>query len=109
MRPRGPSERPKPLEPHVAEKLLELTEARGSSWLKRSAKRVHDVYECGRNKWIVRGRRELGDVEDVYVVEYDEESGRFRCTCHQPYKPYASNRRRACSHVGACLLYHVFF
>jgi hypothetical protein len=91
------------------EKLLELVEARGSSWVKRSAKRVYDVYECRRGKWVVRGRRELGDAEDVYVVEYDEESESFRCTCHQPYKPYASNRKRACSHVGACLFYYIFF
>jgi hypothetical protein len=109
MRLRAPSERLKLLEPRIVEKLLELVEARGSSWTKRSVRRMYDVYECMRNKWIVRGRRELGDSEDIYVVEYDEESGSFRCTCHQPYKPYASTRRRACSHVGACLFYHLFF
>ncbi len=109
MRHRAPSERPKLLEPYIVEKLLELVEARGSSWAKRSVRRVCDVYECGRDKWVVRGRRELGDAEDIYVVEYDEERGSFRCTCHQPYKPYASSRRRACSHVGACLFYHILF
>jgi hypothetical protein len=109
MRSNTLSEKPKVLEPYIVEKLLELVEAKGSSWVKRSVKRVYDVYECGRNKWIVRGRRELGDAEDVYVVEYDEESESFRCTCHEPYKPYASSRRRACSHVGACLFYYIFF
>ena len=109
MRPREPSERPKLLEARIAEKLLELVEAKGSSWAKRSVRRAYDVYECGESEWVVRGRRELGDAEDIYVVVYDEDSGSFRCTCHQPYKPYANSRRRACTHVGACLFYHIFF
>jgi len=97
------------LDDRIIEKLLALMENKGSSWIKRSMKRVHDVYECDRNTWIVRGRKSLGDEETIYVVEYDEEKGSFKCTCHQPYKPYARSRRRACTHVGACLFHHIFF
>lgn len=91
------------------EKLLELMDVKGSSWVKRSMTRMYDVYECSRNTWIIRGRRKLGDGETIYVIKFDEEGGSFKCTCQQPYKPYAKSRRRACSHVGACLFYHIFF
>lgn len=109
MHYREPRMDPKVLNNRIVEKLLELMEVKRTSWMKRSMTRVYDVYECNRNMWIVRGRRGLGDGEDIYVVEFDEESGSFKCTCHQPYKPYAKSRRRACSHVGACLLHHLFF
>ncbi|MDH5815237.1 MAG: hypothetical protein QE164_00330 [Candidatus Nezhaarchaeota archaeon] len=109
MRLRGPHTNAKALDHRIVEKLLELMEDRGPSWVKRSMKRMYDVYECSGGTWIVRGRRSLGDGETIYVVEYDEERGSFKCTCHQPYKPYAKSRRRACTHVGACLFRHIFF
>lgn len=109
MRSREPRTDPKVLNPHIVMKLLELMEVKGGSWVRRSIARMYDVYECDDSTWIVRGRRKFGDGEVSYVVKFDEERGNFKCTCQEPYKPYASSRRRACSHVGACLFYHVFF
>lgn len=93
--------------PIVAENLLRLCELKGESWVKRSIARLGDVYECHRNTWAVRGRRKLGDSEPLYIVKLDEETGRFKCTCQQAYKPYASSRRGSCTHIGACLFHHL--
>ncbi|MEM4576388.1 MAG: hypothetical protein QW701_02855 [Candidatus Nezhaarchaeales archaeon] len=106
---REPDASPKTLDCGIVEKLLELTEAKGKSWVKRSIARVYDVYECRKNTWIVRGRKKLGDAEHLYVVKYDEGRGSLICTCNQPYKPYFKSRRHTCSHIGACLFYHLFF
>lgn len=104
-----PNVNPKTLDDGIIEKLLELSEVRGKSWVKRSIARVYDVYECRRNVWIVRGRKRFGDAERLYIVEYDKGGRSFACTCNQPYKPYSKSRRHACSHIGACLFYHLFF
>lgn len=108
MQRKEPHINPKALDNSIVEKLLELMEVKGDSWVKRSITRMYDVYKCGKNMWVVRGKRRLGDGEAIYVVEFDEERGSFKCTCHQPYKPYAKSRKRACSHVGACLFHHIF-
>lgn len=109
MRSREPCTDPKVLNNRIVEKLLELIEVKGGSWMRRSMARMHDVYECDKNTWVVRGKRRFGDGEAVYVIKFDEERGSFKCTCQEPYKPYAKSRRRACSHIGACLFHHIFF
>lgn len=104
-----PNTNPKPIDSHIAEELLRLIEIKGQSWIKRSLMRIYDVYECKSDTWAVRGRRKMSDAEPLYIVEYDREKRRFKCTCQEAYKPYASSRRRACSHIGACLFYQIFF
>ncbi|MEM4700331.1 MAG: hypothetical protein QXT74_05215, partial [Candidatus Nezhaarchaeales archaeon] len=62
------------------------------SWLARCVKRLRDVERVGAGSWIVRGRRELGDEYPSYLVKVV--GGRYRCSCHSPYRPYAARRRR---------------
>ena len=103
-----PSTKPKMIDSHIAEEILSLIEIKGKSWIRRSIARLSDVYECRDGTWIVRGRRRMGDAEPIYIVQFDKNSKKFKCTCQQAYKPYAKTRK-ACTHIGACLFYQLFF
>ena len=87
-------------------KLRARFQGKSEAWLKRCARRLKDVEQVDVDSWMVKGRPELGDRYPSYLVRVVD--GRYRCSCHSPYRPYAAKRRRSvCSHVGSVVLYRL--
>lgn len=47
----------------------------------------------------------MGDYDQIYIVKYSEENGRYECSCYNPLKQWSRRRRReVCTHVGTVIL-----
>ncbi|RLE78530.1 MAG: hypothetical protein DRJ52_10280 [Thermoprotei archaeon] len=83
-----------------------IKEGKSLSFIKRCKRRLRDVVEVSKTMWIVRGRASLGDWYSMYIVVYDENRGKFRCSCQSLERHYSGRRRKSmCTHVGAVILY----
>jgi len=82
-----------------------LYSGKSKSFFTRCKARLGDVKRSSRNvdTWIIRGRPEMGDYDQIYIVKYV--GGRYECSCYNPLKQWSSRRRReVCTHVGAVIL-----
>jgi hypothetical protein len=84
-----------------------LYSGKSKSFFTRCKARLGDVRRSSRNvnTWIIRGRPEMGDYDQIYIVKYSEENRRYECSCYNPLKQWSNRRRReVCTHVGAVIL-----
>ncbi|RLE78506.1 MAG: hypothetical protein DRJ52_10310 [Thermoprotei archaeon] len=82
---------------------------KSASWYERSVYRfiTKSVRKVGKNKWIVRGLRELDDYYDSYTVIFNEHKKKYYCDCF--YTLYGQVRqRRVCSHIGSVIIYNQY-
>ena len=87
--------------------LEKLYSKKSKSFFIRCKARLKDIRESSKNinTWIIRGRPEMDDYDQIYIVKYSEESRRYECSCYNPLKQWSSRRRReVCTHVGAVIL-----
>ena len=99
-------EPPPPELESLVEALRDLRETfpnKDDSWFERAVVRcLAGVRRIGRDVWIVKGLRELGDYYDSYTIYWV--NGRYECDC---YRRSWGNRRKVeiCTHVAAVMLF----
>lgn len=79
---------------------------KSSSWIETSIRRLGDVSRETQNMWSVRGKRELDDYQRVFLVIFDPQEQRYRCTCFTSRFGYV-REKEICTHIGSVILWRM--